>query len=118
MFLLVLVMVACGLSGCRKPLPPEPDYARPLPPGAFGLRRLLDQNQWPDLAPVIRQHRDPRFREAAQRSLRWFSYPSSQAHFPVGPISLTSAGSRASGKRACNVQVSASFWAINVPLGD
>lgn len=89
--LALMVLAASALAGCQRPMPVEPDYARPLPEGAFGLRRITDPAQWPDLGPVVRQLHDPGFREAAQRSLRWYGYPSSKAYFPAGPISLVHA---------------------------
>ncbi len=88
--LCLLLLMTVAFSGCKKPIP-EPDYGRPLPEGAFGLRRIMDQSQWPDLTPVIRQLTDSNFRGAAERSLRWYGYPSSKAYFPSGPISLAHA---------------------------
>jgi len=84
----VLMLTVAGLSGCKKPIPPEPDYGRPLPEGAFGLRRIMDPAKWPDIRPVVRQLHDGDFRAAAERSLKWYNYPSSKVHFPSGPISL------------------------------
>src|SRR5690606_10776503 len=88
-----------------KPMPPEPDYARPLPEGAFGLRRIMDPSHWPDLRPVVRQSRHRAVRTAAERSLRWHNYASARAFFPVGPSSLDHAR--------------ASTYALrNLPAGD
>jgi membrane-bound lytic murein transglycosylase A len=87
---LALVMVlASGVSGCRRPIeqaPAAPDYNRPLMPGEFGLRQL-PRSQWPDLGPAAQQMSDPAFREALDRSLRWYSARSSRQFFPSGPIS-------------------------------
>lgn len=74
------------LVGCRSE-PAAPQYSRPLPEGAFGLRRIADPARWPDLSPLAHQLSDPSFREALDRSLQWYAAPSSQQFFPSGPIS-------------------------------
>jgi membrane-bound lytic murein transglycosylase A len=82
--LMLALLLTAFLGGCHKA---KPDYARPLPPGAFGLRRITDPARMPDLSPVARQLSDRGFAEALDRSVRWFSYPSSKQFFPSGPIS-------------------------------
>ena len=73
------------LAGCQLPVS-KPDYDRPLPPGTFGLRKIINPAQLPDLSPLISQLHDPSFREAQQHSLRWFGIKSTQQFFPIGPI--------------------------------
>lgn len=84
----IVAMLAAALlvGGCQKK-PWAPDYARPLPPGAFGLRKITDPARMPDLTPVAQQVADPGFQEAAKRSLTWFGYESTQEYYPIGPIS-------------------------------
>ncbi len=81
----MMLLPALGL-GCRKPIPPEPDYARPLPPGAFGLRKITDPAKLPDIAAAVASFQQPGFKEAVQRSLNWFRIPSTTQYFPSGPI--------------------------------
>lgn len=84
-----LCFAAVLLTGCRSD--PAVDYNRPLPPGTFGLRKITNPADLPDLTPVISQIADPDFEQARQRSLKWFSYPSTQQFYPVGPIGHTHA---------------------------
>ena len=65
-------------TGCQTP---APDYGRPLPPGWPALLKVESTTQWPDLS------RDWRRREellpALERSIAWFSNPSSQKFYPM-----------------------------------
>ena len=87
-FAAALLLLTLGLTvgGCQRPVD-EPAYATPLPEGAFALRRIDDASQRPDLAAVADQLRDDALRRALDRSLDWYSRPSTRQHFPLGPIS-------------------------------
>jgi len=65
-------------TGCQTP---APDYGRPLPPGWPALLKVESTTQWPDLS------RDWRRREellpALDRSIAWFSNPTSQRFYPM-----------------------------------
>lgn len=84
-----LCFAALLFAGCRTD--PPVDYNRPLPPGAFGLRKITNPADLPDLRPAVSQIHDPGFEQARQRSLKWFGYPSTQQFYPVGPIGHTHA---------------------------
>ena len=79
-----LFLVAVG-GGCAK-TPPivEPDVNRPLPPGAFGLRRIADPAEIPDFTRAF--DRREGLRQAVSRSLSYLSKPSSQQFFPSASI--------------------------------
>lgn len=83
-----VMVLACVVAamGCRKPIPPEPDYAKPLPPGAFGLRKITDPAKLPDIASAAESFQKPGYKEALGRSLGWFRLPSTPQYFPSGPI--------------------------------
>jgi membrane-bound lytic murein transglycosylase A len=81
------LVVALTFAGCRRPAtsaPVPPDYARPLDGGRSGLR-LLPPDQWPDLEPGYRS-RDDRLIIAIDRSLDWFTKPSTRRYYPLGGI--------------------------------
>lgn len=84
-FALGVMLAVVMLSGCKTA--EKPEYSRELPEGAYGLRRVTDPARLPDLTPAAEQLNDPRFVEALERSLKWYGLPSSQQHFPSGPIS-------------------------------
>jgi membrane-bound lytic murein transglycosylase A len=79
--------LAATIVGCQPAPVAGPDFGSALPEGAFGLRQITRTDARPSLRPVARQLADPAFREALDRSLRWFDLPSSRRHYPVGPIS-------------------------------
>ncbi len=83
---LLLLTLGLTVGGCQRPVD-EPAYATPLPEGAFALRRIDDPAQRPDLAAVADQLRDDALRRALDRSLAWYARPSTQQHFPLGPVS-------------------------------
>jgi membrane-bound lytic murein transglycosylase A len=80
-----MVLAGLVLGGCS--LFEGPEYAKPLPPGGFGLRKVTSPERMPDLQPAADQLTDPGLRQALQRSVDWFAKPSTRTHFPVGPIS-------------------------------
>lgn len=73
---LALVSMGCQRSKSK------PDYNRPLPPGANGLRLLRDLADWPDLRQPFTPG-DPSLVEALDRSIGWFAAPSSKKPFPL-----------------------------------
>jgi membrane-bound lytic murein transglycosylase A len=83
---MLLVLATLTSGGCKKPKPAEKDYARPLPPGAFALRKITDPTRMPDLTLGAAAFGDPAFKEAMGRSLKWFAIPSIKQFFPSGPI--------------------------------
>ena len=72
--------LAAAAGGCKSSAPPQ--YARPLGAGESALV-LVPAQQWPALPDDV----DAAFRQACDRSLWWFSKPSSQDHFPIEGIS-------------------------------
>jgi len=80
----VIWLSLIALSGCASE---GPEYAKPLPPGSFGLRKVTSPSEQPGLQPVANQLTDPGMRQALNRSLRWFARPSTRTYFPIGPIS-------------------------------
>lgn len=83
--LVVSALAVIVLAGCRTVEPPEPDYARPLPPGRSALVRVGGGERIPDPAVAFR-HRDPALVDALDQSLEWFRAPSSQRFFPFEDI--------------------------------
>lgn len=85
------VAMALGLAGCAKVVIPEPetvtvkDYYRPLPPGAPALRRISDPARMPDFRGAFRGGRGELL-AALEKSIRYFSYPSSKKYFPIQGI--------------------------------
>lgn len=79
-----LALFVAMVSGCQTVQ--KPQYARPLPPGSFGLRKITDPAKLPDLTPVAQQADSPSFKQALHRSLTWFGINETKAFFPVGPI--------------------------------
>ncbi|MDX1683284.1 MAG: MltA domain-containing protein, partial [Phycisphaeraceae bacterium] len=76
----VLLLLLGLLVGCQTG-PEGPDYARPLPEGASGLRLVTDPARMPDLAAAW-AGRDSGLITALDRSIKWFEAPSSHSHYP------------------------------------
>ena len=79
--LLVTMSLCVALVGCKS-APDTPQYARPLPPGADALRKVINLAEMPSLRPAFIK-RDKGLLEALTRSLAWFDRPSTQQHYPV-----------------------------------
>jgi membrane-bound lytic murein transglycosylase A len=81
---IILAAAMLPAAGCKKPLA-APEYDRPLPPGASGLR-LVPPEQWPSLALA---HAAPGadLAEAIGRGLDWFDIASTRAFFPTAGVS-------------------------------
>ncbi len=86
----VVVCMLTALAGCRRDLPSVtapvagPDYARELAPGESALVKV-DPSRWPDVKQAYLM-RDAALQQAIDRSLRWYSLPSSPRYFPVAGI--------------------------------
>lgn len=95
---LALLLGLAGAAGCihppRRPVrrpparvvPAPKEYDRPLPPGAFALRRLTDPADIPDVTPGVARDRAGLLR-ATERSLHYLAKPSSRRFFPVSGVS-------------------------------
>jgi len=69
----------------RPPEGPEKDYYRPLPPGVNALRKITDPTQLPDFRPAFAADRAALL-VALERSITYFTYPSSRRYYPVQGI--------------------------------
>lgn len=78
------------IAGCQQEQQAKPDYSRPLPPGAWALRKLLSPEDWPDLQRPF-EARDDGLVDALDRSLRWYDAPSAERFFPLYDIGYTRA---------------------------
>lgn len=74
------------LAGCAQK-PEIKDYARPLPPGVLGLRKINDPRELPDLKAAWNAI-DESLSEALERSRLWMQKPSSRMHFPAAGIAF------------------------------
>jgi len=90
---LILPVLILGLAaGCQKPAQPLPvadikkDYDRPLPPGAFALRKV-DPSMYPNFGDGWFRAKGTGLREAVQYSIAYMNKPSSKKYFPLGPFS-------------------------------
>ncbi|UCG47672.1 MAG: MltA domain-containing protein [Phycisphaerales bacterium] len=82
---LVLLVVVVVFSGCRtQPKAVGPVYDRPLPPGAYALRKITDPAEIPDFTMACVDLEN--LREAIGRSLNYLGKSSSRRHFPSGQI--------------------------------
>ncbi|MEM6855609.1 MAG: MltA domain-containing protein, partial [Planctomycetota bacterium] len=92
----ILALTTAFTTGCRQPqaVPPVPDYARPLPPGASALRPVTDERRDRILEETAAQMTDAAFVEALGRSYDWFRIASTQQFFPIEGV--THARARAS----------------------
>ena len=76
---LIVTVATVFATGCK---PPEKkDYARPLPPGAYALRKIAPEN-YPDFTfgfPANRQ----KLVTAVDWSIDYLAHPSSQKYFPI-----------------------------------
>jgi membrane-bound lytic murein transglycosylase A len=80
---LVAPALVLALWGCKteEPVEPAPDYTRQLGPGESALRKLGPNDPLPDLGAAWRV-RDPLLTQALDRSINWFTMPSSKTKFP------------------------------------
>jgi membrane-bound lytic murein transglycosylase A len=86
-----LLAVCFVFSGCHKPTEPLPvsdikDYDRPLPPGQFALRKVLDPADYPDFGDGWYRAKGLGLRRAVANSIAYLEKPSSQNFFPISSI--------------------------------
>jgi membrane-bound lytic murein transglycosylase A len=80
-------------TGCKKDeavLEPtttveEPDYSRPLAPGAKALRKITDPKDLPSLKAAY-DGKDDNLFKALDRSISWYQKPSSKKFYPMDDI--------------------------------
>ena len=84
--LFVLPLLVCSLFvGCKTAQEIEaPQYDKPLPPGAYALRKITDPAMYPDLTFACYELKD--LREGIFNSLSYMSKPSSKQFFPMADI--------------------------------
>jgi len=81
----LLLLVCVTLIGCKTAQKVEkPDYNKPLPPGAYALRRITDPAMLPDFTVACYELSD--MREGVHNSLSYLSKPSSRQFFPLADI--------------------------------
>lgn len=86
----IIACAAFSLTGCNKPEPLplvdiQKDYDRPLPPGAFALRKI-DPSQYPKFGEGWYKAKGTAMRDAVEASIRYLNKPSSKKYYPLGPI--------------------------------
>jgi len=81
------VLILGGAAGCKKK-DDALDFDRPLPPGAYALRRLVDPEMFPDLAAGCPTDDVSRslLVTAIDRSLDYLAHPSSETYYPLQGI--------------------------------
>lgn len=77
-----LVLSVAIIPGCKTHQ--KPDYGRQLPPGARALHRV-DPAHWPSFAEAFAAA-DGDLSDALDRSLGWFTIPSTRQFFPIEDI--------------------------------
>ena len=84
--LLVLPLSVCLLFvGCKTAQEIEaPQYDKPLPPGAYALRKIIDPSMYPNMTFACYELKD--LREGIFSSLSYMSKPSSKQFFPMADI--------------------------------
>jgi membrane-bound lytic murein transglycosylase A len=84
LFVLVL-LTGLLFVGCKTAQEIEaPQYDKPLPPGAYALRKITDPSMYPDLTFACYELKD--LREGVFNSLSYMSKPSSKQFFPMADI--------------------------------
>lgn len=84
-FSAIALALLTAVIGCKTaPEIAAPQYDKPLPPGAFALRRITDPSMIPDL--TIACYNLTHMRDAVENSLSYLSKPSSKQFFPSGDI--------------------------------
>ena len=85
-FLLLIVLASILMfTGCKTAQEIKaPEYDKPLPPGAYALRRITDPSMIPDLTMACYDLKN--LRDGIDNSLSYLSKPSSKLFFPSGEI--------------------------------
>ncbi len=86
---ILLLLTVIIFSGCQqkpKPVKPlQPQYDRPLPPGAHALRKITNPYEIPDFSLACLNTTG--LRESIDNSLNYLGKPSSKKYFPIQGIS-------------------------------
>ncbi len=83
--LAIVLMMTLVFAGCKSQGEPEQTaYDRPLPPGQFALRKIVDTAQVPDFTMACLDHAG--LRSTIDNSLSYLGKPSSELFFPSGDI--------------------------------
>ncbi|MCG7853948.1 MAG: hypothetical protein MIO92_15615, partial [Methanosarcinaceae archaeon] len=81
----VLLLIVAFTFGCRTPVKEtKTPYDRPLPPGAYALRKITNPLEIPDFTMACLNLTD--LREAIDNSRSYLNKPSSRQFFPVSGI--------------------------------
>jgi membrane-bound lytic murein transglycosylase A len=83
-FVLLLMVAALLLNGCKKQIEAPIQYDKPLPPGAHALRLITNPQDIPDF--TIASCELDNLHRAVAASLNYLSKPSSRNFFPAGEI--------------------------------
>jgi membrane-bound lytic murein transglycosylase A len=84
-FLVTLTLAGLALCGCKKDQEVI-DYNRPLPPGAYALRKLTDPAMIPDFGPAFAANPGDLVSSIDHSLAYLVGHPSSQKFFPVQDI--------------------------------
>lgn len=83
--LLLILLPGTLFVGCKTAQEiTAPEYDKPLPPGAFALRKITDPAMFPNLTFACYDLKD--LRECIHNSLSYMSKPSSKQFFPMADI--------------------------------
>ena len=81
----LMLFASLFFVGCKTAQEIEaPQYDKPLPPGAYALRKITDPSMYPDLTFACYELKD--LREGVFNSLSYMSKPSSKQFFPMADI--------------------------------
>jgi len=84
-FFSLVLLASLTLVGCKTAQEIEaPQYDKPLPPGAYALRKITDPAMFPNLTFACYELKD--LREGVHNSLSYLSKPSSKQFFPMADI--------------------------------
>ncbi|UCD50119.1 MAG: hypothetical protein JSW27_21640, partial [Phycisphaerales bacterium] len=82
--IVLMLLAALGVVGCKTTVVKTVQYDRPLPPGQLALRKITDPNRFPDFSGAWYDLNS--LRQAIGNSLNYLSKASSQQFFPYGDI--------------------------------
>ncbi len=82
---LTLAVIGAVLGCAQKEV--VKDYARPLPPGALGLRKITNPAELPDIKAAFATI-DDSLPDALGRSIAWTEKPSAKQYFPTATITF------------------------------
>jgi len=84
--LILVVSFIATFFGCKTAPPEKPKtpYDRPLPPGQFALRKIINPNEIPDFSMACRDLAG--MQTAISHSMNYLQKPSSRQYYPIGEI--------------------------------